>query len=71
VNPDSDNAVVRVDGFQWRFSQQDEVGRFARLNGPNLRIDFERSGIVDSGSSENLFKSQSGLFELLHFEIAV
>ena len=71
MNPDSDDAVVGVHGFQWRFSKQDEVGYFARLNRPDLRIDLERSCIIDGGGFEDLRKGQSSLLELLHLKIAI
>src|SRR5258708_1724572 len=67
MNPDRRDAIVRVNAFQWRFLQQDEVGYFPRLNGPDLRIDLESSRIVDGGGLEDLLESQSSRFELLHF----
>ena len=71
MNPNRGDAVVRVHTFQRRFFQQDEIGNFPRLDGSELRIDFELPCVIDRGGSENLFERQPGPRKLLHFQIAV
>jgi hypothetical protein len=71
MNPNRGDAVVRVQAFQRRFFQQDEIGDFPRLDGSELRIDFELPCVVDRSGSENLFQRQLGLLQLLHLQTAI
>src|SRR5208282_5247128 len=71
MNPNRNDAVVRIYVFQRRFLQQKEIGNFPRLDGSNLRIEFEFSCVTDRGRSEDLWERQTGLLHLLHLQIAV
>jgi hypothetical protein len=71
MNPNRDDAVVRINAFQRRFLQQNEVGNFPRLDGANLGIEFEFTCVIDGGGSENLLGRQSGPSKLVHLQITV
>lgn len=71
MNPNRDDAVVRVYAFQRRFFQQDEISNFPRLEGSKLRIELEFPCVIDRGGFEDLNESQPGIFQLLHLQIAV
>jgi len=65
------DGVVRVDGFEGRFSQQQKIGDLPLLDSADLGIEFQFACVVDCCGLKDLRQRKSGVVELLHFEVAV
>ena len=71
VEKDDGDGVVGVNGFEWRFAKEEEVGGFAGFDGAELRIEFKLARVVDGGGLEDLCEREASVVKLMHFEVAV